>query len=402
MKHAKIGPSSLDRVVLCPGSVRESEGAPNITTEFAAEGTVLHEIAALCLEFGFEPEDWVGRTMECDGFEFEITHDLVACMYKGLDWLREQPGEFYVEKQVDLTHWMPEQFGTCDVGIWQPELDRVLIFDWKFGAGIPVQPHGNRQARAYALGFVASYLWPRGIRPSKVRIVIEQPRCAGGGTIGDPWDISFDELLEFGGVMRHAYEQAMDPHAPLIPGGKQCQFCPAKEREPEPGYMTGCKAYDDNMLDLLGSSFESLDDDEPIAPPVDLTPLRRSKIVRQAKTIEKWLALLHERSIEAAEMGQPDPGMKMVAGRRGHRKWSNEKRAERILKIILHDETFTRKLKSPAQAETSMRKDRSSRAERAKALLLKLITQDEGKPVLVDASDDRQPLPALPDAFDDL
>lgn len=402
MNHAKIGPSSLARVIRCPGSVRESEGAPNITTEFAAEGTVLHEIAANCLEFGFEPEDWVGLTMSCDGFDFEITDDLVSCMYRGLDWLREQSGEFYVEKRVDLTYWMPEQFGTCDVGIWQPDLDRVLIYDWKFGAGVPVQPHGNEQARAYALGFVASYLWPRGIRPKNVRIVIEQPRCPGGGTLAEPWDISFDDLLEFGGVMRHTYVQANDPHAPLIPGPKQCQFCPAKERTPAPGDMTGCHAYDAHMLDLFDSKFEDLDGDDPITPPTNLTPLRRAKIVREAKTLEKWLALLHEQSIQAAEMGQPDPGMKLVAGRRGHRRWTREKRAELILKIILHEDRFTRKLKSPAQAETSFRKVRSPRADRAMALLHKLIKQDEGKPVLVDTSDDRDPLPTVVDAFDDL
>lgn len=401
MKHARIGPSSLARVIRCPGSVRESEGLPRQTSIYAAEGTVLHEIAAQCLEFGFEPDDYVGMTMSADGFEFEITDELVLCMYRGMDWLREQPGRFYVEKQVSLEKWMPDQFGTCDVGIWNPDEKVVTIFDWKFGAGVPVQPFENEQACAYALGFVATYLEPEGLRPDTVRIVIEQPRCSGGGNYAEPWIISYDRLLEFGGVMRWAFAQANDPAAPIVPGEKQCKFCPVLERAPLPGNVTGCGEYDRHMAAMFNQEFDDLD--EVIKPSSDLTPRKRAIVVRNAKTIEKWLAKLHQDSIDAALGGNPDPGMKMVAGRKGARKWGDEERAEDVLKEHLHADAFTYKLKSPAQAEKDVRPRRGKPGHpEAWEELESLIVQDEGKPVLVYQDDDRPALPSLADQFDDL
>jgi len=388
-------------VIRCPGSVRESEGLPRQTSIYAAEGTVLHEIAAQCLEFGFEPEDYAGLTMSADGFDFEITGELVSCMYSGLDWLREQAGTHYVEKRVSLDKWMPGQFGTCDDGIWDPERKLVTIFDWKFGAGVPVQPFENEQACAYALGFAATYLEPENIRPERVRIIIEQPRCAGGGSFAEPWEIPYDRLLEFGGLMRWAFTQANDPAAPIIPGEKQCKFCPVLERDPAPGNVTGCGVYDRHMTQMFEQEFDDLD--EEVNPPLDLTPRKRSIIVRNAKTIEKWLAKLHEDSIDAALNGSPDPGMKMVAGRKGHRKWGDEERAEVILKDCLHENAFTYKLKSPAQAEKDMRPRRAKPGQpEAWEALENLIVQDEGKPVLVFQDDERPAIPSLTDQFDDL
>jgi hypothetical protein len=403
MEHARIGPSSLARVIRCPGSVRESQGVPRTSSIFAAEGTVLHEIAAACLDFDMEPDDWVGATMSADGFDFEITSELVACMYRALDWLREQDGEFYVEKRVKLDKWMPDQFGTCDVGIWQPKTETVVIFDWKFGMGVPVQAFENEQGCAYALGFVDTYLTPLGIRPKHVRIIIEQPRCAGGGNYSEPWDISYDRLLEFGGMMRWAFKQANDPQAPLTPGPKQCTFCDARLRRPAPGDVTGCGAYDRHLAQMFGADFDDLDAGSEIAPPENVTALRRSLIVRNAKTVEKWLAQLHDDSITAAEHGQPDPGMKMVAGRKGHRKWKDAKKAEVLLKQALHDEAFTFKLKSPTGAEKDMlpRKGKEGHPK-TWVKLEKLIDQDQGRPVLVFQDDDRPALPSLSDQFDDL
>jgi hypothetical protein len=401
MDHARIGPSSLARVIRCPGSVRETQGLPRTSSQFAAEGTVLHDIAACCLELGFEPDDWVGTQMSADGFTFDITEELVSCIYNGLDWLRELPGEVYVEKRVDLSKWMPDQFGTCDVGIWQPETSTVIIYDWKFGVGVPVQPFENEQACAYALGFVETYLAPRGIRPENISVVIEQPRCAGGGSYAEPWNITYDRLLEFGGLMRWAYKQANDPHAPLIPGEKQCQFCDALTRRPDSGDVSGCGAYDRFMMSMLGSEFDELDD--PIDLPENETPLRRSLIVRNAKRVEKWLAKLHEDSVKAAEAGAPDPGMKMVAGRKGHRFWKDSKKADAILERTLREDRFTRKLKSPAQAEKDMRprKGKPGHPDEWEDLG-KLIDQDQGKPTLVFQDDDRPELPTLADQFDDL
>lgn len=402
-QHAKIGPSALARVMACPASVRASEGVPNETSEYAAEGTVLHEIAAWCIQFGFEPDDFVGRTFRCDDFEFEITTELIACIYEGLDWIRELPGELYVEKRVKLDTWMPGQFGTMDLGFYDPDQDLMGVFDWKFGAGVPVDVVGNKQARAYALGFYDTFLKPRGIHPARVQIFIEQPRCPGGCRYSEPWEITLAELLIFGEEMREAFYAAQEPDAPYGPGEDACRFCDARKREPEPGQLSGCAAYDDFLVSMFADDFEDLDDEG--GPDLDYnpTPSRRAFLVRHSKMLERWLAELHEDSIRAAQAGRPDPGTKLVAGRAGRREWIDEEKAKAILKKTLAEKAFTYKVKSPSQAETSMRPRRNFEGHPEEWEELKsLIRQDQGKPVLVSEDSRKEALVSYKDEFEDL
>jgi hypothetical protein len=390
----------------CPASVRASEGAPNESSEFAAEGTVLHEIAAWCIEFGFEPDDFVGRWMRCDDWNFLITEELVSCIYEGLDWIRELPGEQWVEKRVDLSRWMPGQFGTMDLGFYDPTENLMGVFDWKFGAGVPVDVVGNKQARAYGLGFYDTFLKPRGIHPHRVQIFIEQPRCPGGCRYSDPWEITLDELLEFGEEMRAAFEAAQDPDAPFGPGEETCRFCDARKREPAPGDLTGCRAYDRFVINTMSDSFDDLDDLDGIDT-IELdpnpTPARRATLVKNAKMIERYLAEQHEMSVRAAESGNPDPGLKMVAGRMGHRKWADADKAEAILKKTLAERGFTYKVKSPAQAEPLLRPRKGFEGHpEAWKRLKQLIQQDEGKPVLVAEENSKPVLPSMADDFEDL
>ena len=61
--HATLSPSSASRWMACPASVRLSEGIPNTSSIFAAEGTACHELAALCLQQEMDPttfiDEWV-------------------------------------------------------------------------------------------------------------------------------------------------------------------------------------------------------------------------------------------------------------------------------------------------------------------------------------------------------
>lgn len=410
--HARIGPSSLARVIRCPGSVRKTEGLPRRTSRFAAEGTALHEVAELCLLFDLEPHDFFGQRIHADGFDFVIglgdgQVDPTG-MQAGLDWLREQPGDLYVEQRVSLDPWMPGQFGTLDVGIIDWESQTATVFDWKFGSGVRVDPVENEQLQAYALGFVQAN-WPFSLHdaPNTVRIIIEQPRCVGGASFADAWVTTWADLQNFGEVMSETYVAASALNAPLNPGRKQCMFCDAKNMEPADGALGGCEAYDRFMVDMLGAQLPDLDDQivsgkAPEMPP-NLTGARRAHIVKHADLIRAWLAKLHEDSLEAAIAGAPDPGMKVVIGRRGNRRWTNASEVETILKKALLDDAFTRKLKSPAEAEKDMlpKKGRLGHPE-AWAELSDLITQDEGKPVLVEATDARPAIEPLVDLLDDL
>ena len=209
------------------------------------------------------------------------------------------------------------------------------------------------------------------------------------------WSVTAEELEAFAHEVKAAAARVDDPNAPFVPDAKACLFCEAKWH---------CDAYTAWMLDLAG--LDDLDDltDEPKLPdPSKITPARRWYIVQHAHLVTKFLAKLHADSMEAAEAGKPDPGSKLVPGQRGNRKWRNPDRAERIMKISLGDDAYTRKVIPLTQAEKALAPGRKKVGNaRAWGLLNKLITQDEGRPILVPASDPRNAIPSLTAGLDDL
>lgn len=409
--HARIGPSAFSRVIRCPGSVKLTENLPYRTNRAAAEGTVLHDIAAYCLEFGFEPSDFHGQVHTVDGFTFTIGEDEgeldPSCMQEGLDWLREQPGILFVETRVSLDPWLPGQFGTLDVMIWDPATGRLTIYDWKFGQGVPVKALENEQAQGYALGGVETLL-PAGADVKEVHIIIEQPRHDEGGRYDDPWITTIDQLMTFGDVLKATWDEVHAENPRISAGRKQCHFCDAKEQPGANGNLSGCSTHDAWVLTVFGvDQLEDLDEQiatgSPIKLPVDVTPERRAHIVKNADLVKKFLTKMHEDSLDAARFGTPDPGMTTDIGRRGARKWTDKEKAELLLRKALRDDAFNRKLKSPAEAEKSLKPKKGKPGDPDTwAALGELITQEPGKLILVEASEARPGIPPITDQLDDL
>jgi hypothetical protein len=258
--HARLGPSGADRWMVCHGAPNAEDGLPNDSSEFAAEGTAAHEVSDLCLSLGFEPYEFVGQTYQIDGFTIDFDDDMADALQPGIDWTREQPGTFYGECKVDLSEWLGEgQFGTSDRFIVAP--DMLTVADLKFGRGVPVSPVDNKQAMLYALGAWRRFASHITDPAFPVRIVIDQPRCTGGG---GEWMTTLGRLLEFGEEARAAARLTLDPNAPRVASAKGCMWC---RRRTAPG---GCYAFDEHNLDLLGQKFEDLDDG-PIELPRALT-----------------------------------------------------------------------------------------------------------------------------------
>lgn len=112
--HARLSPSDWSRWSTCPGAIRLTEHIVKPSSVFAAEGTGMHIIRAECLELGMDPQDFLGHKLKVEGFEFEVNEDWCRWLQPGIDWVREQPGTLFVERRVDLSDWMPGQFGTAD------------------------------------------------------------------------------------------------------------------------------------------------------------------------------------------------------------------------------------------------------------------------------------------------
>lgn len=400
--HSPRSPSSAHRWRLCPASIRESEGLPDTVGEEAHQGTVFHHFAAICAEFGIDGWGMVGSRLLCeDGVSREFTKEMATKMLPGLDLMRSISNypdtESYVEVWVDTSPWIGEgEGGTSDWFIIDYGRKRLTVFDWKWGAGVPVNPTWNDQAIIYCLGvwntFAREKFENRGIGSNEitVEIIIEQPRAPGGGGV---WTVQLSTLLNEGRQIARDAAATRGPDAPYNPGAKQCQFCKASAHNT-------CKARAEALADMLGDDLDEEDaaarvearDTLNLADRRTLTPEQRSLILMNQKMISSWLTQLYEEAMHDATVGRPVPGMKRVAGRNGRRKWKDEEKAQYIVVDELGpEEAFTKKLLSPAQVE-----DEVGKAEYQKRFTA-LVTQEEGSPALVSEDD---PKPALVTATD--
>lgn len=344
----------------------------------------------------------IGSRLGCeDGQDREFTKEMATKMLPGLDYIQSLSADpssvEHTEERVDLTRWVgPGESGTADHFNISLTRKKLTTFDWKWGAGVPVQPDWNDQGMLYTLGvwdtFAKEIFEDEGIDASEIEvdIVIEQPRAPGGGGV---WTTQLTTLLREGRAIRKDADATLDPDAPYNPGADQCKFCPAAR-------LNTCQARSKWLSRMIGAE-DLLDEAEARVEAEDvielierrsLTPEQRSYILLNQKAITSWLTQLHEEAIDDAVKGRPVPGMKRVKGRAGRRKWRDEAKAKVIVSGRLGDDVAYRKqLLSPAQVEDEVGK------EVYRERYGRHVMQADPSPALVPESD---PKPALPSARD--
>lgn len=396
--HAHISPSGAERIARCPGSPNATADLPRRGNEAAARGTVEHEITADCLIYGFDPYDYVGETHECDGFKISISAEDAEMIAIGVDWALEQPGRLFVETRVDLSQWSPFEFGTLDVGIVND--DEIVLCDHKYGF-VPVDAESNKQVAIYAMGFyeqIARHL----TKATRFRLIINQPRRIG--TKWREWIVDLDDLREFMGDIQEAVAKATDPDAPRLAGRVQCQYCAANPAMGGPG----CDALEAYMLNLMGLDRDALDDVDLLGVPVimpdlsKLSPEQLVVLIEHRPMIKNWIDGLSRVANERARNGEAFPGKKLVKVK-GDREYTDEAAAEVVLVDALgRDESFTKKLKSPAQAEKVLKPTKRKPGNPdAWAALNALIVRPDKEPELADLSDEREEYVPNEDRFDE-
>ena len=135
MEHHAFSPSRLDQLRICPGSYFMQLGLPEEeSSEYAAEGTMLHERVAQG-----------GNT---DGLDLEQAGLVESCM----DFLARltMNDEVFHEQKLPLHTLDGEEltFGTLDVVI-KHQSERLTVIDWKFGYNPVSEPGNNAQLAAY-------------------------------------------------------------------------------------------------------------------------------------------------------------------------------------------------------------------------------------------------------------
>jgi hypothetical protein len=369
--HALLSASSSARWLACPPSAVAAEAYPNEQTEFTKEGTLAHEVAeqvarGQIASIDVEISDELGTTVE-----------MIECAQGYADYIMEQTkseaAAVLLEQRVDFSPWVPEGFGTADCIIIQG--DTMDVIDYKYGKGVAVSAEDNPQMKLYGLGALNDYGFACDV--SKVRLHIYQPRIN---------NISVDELTV--AELLDWAESTVKPTAAKAAKGKgsyspgdHCRFCPHAGR---------CRA-------LTKACTEHINTHGVKATVEVLAPWEVAEVLRMEPLVSLWLKRVKDQALTTLLNGGEVPGYKVVEGKLGNRKWTDELKVVEILKDAgyqLNDVTET-KLLSPSAMDKSIGK------KRVAELLTELIDRTPGAPTVVLESDKRPAYDRLAEAQKD-
>jgi hypothetical protein len=336
--HATLGASKAERWMSCPGSIRLEAGLPDVTSEYAREGTAAHALGERAIQHNVDPLIYLDTEIE----GVTVTEEMVDAVRIYVAHVRERAAELdaapLLEQKFDLTPLNPPgpMFGTSDCTISNG--DHLEVIDYKHGRGVAVGAVENAQLMYYALGAVVLLR----VRPRTIRVTIVQPRASHPAGIIRSFEFDFDRLVEFKRELFAAAARTTEPDAPLH-AGSHCKFCKA---------LAICPAQRDKAAAVAQTEFHAA-----AAPPSPdtLTLDELHVVLAYADTLEGWLDAVRHHVKGRLEAGEQVPGWKLVP-KRATRKWADESEAERVLGDLLGEEAYApRKLVSPAQAEKALK-----------------------------------------------
>ena len=367
--HALLSASSAHRWLACPPSAVAAEAYPSQDTEYTREGTLAHEVAEAVARSYF-----MGTTCAPkDGADAEM----IECAESYRDYIREQitsdSATVLLEQRVDFSQWVPDGFGTCDCIILQG--GTMTIVDYKYGQGVPVSAVGNPQMMLYALGAWSDYGFAYDIETVEMHIF--QPRID---------NISADKL-PLQDLLTWALEVVAPTAALAAKGegeykpGEHCRFCPHAGR---------CRA----LTKVCTTYVET--HDLRAAVPV-LSPQEVADVLAMEPLVNLWLKKIKAQALTTLMEGGEIPGYKVVEGKLGNRKWTDEwKVLDALIQQGYKSEDVTEtKLLSPAGMDKAIGK------KKVAELLDSFIDRSPGAPTIVPETDKRPTLDRVAEAQKD-
>lgn len=370
--HAKLSASGSHKWLSCPPSLELEKDFENKTSEFAAEGTLAHELGELSLRFQLGEitkrsyDSKVKKLIADNKLYSEDMPDYVeiytdVCMEKVAAAKATTPDAIaIVEQRLDFSEWVPEGFGTGDFVIIAD--GTMEICDLKYGKGVPVSAIGNSQMRLYALGAITEFSFLYDIQ--KVRMTIIQPRLDSISTD----EMTVEYLLEWANeFVKPRAELAIKGEGELCVG-EHCTFCRAKAI---------CKAQQEYNMEIAKYEFA----DSKILSSEEI-----ADILGRVDDLVSWATKVKEYALEQALSGVKYPGFKIVEGR-SNRKWTDESKIGEILleQGFLENIIYTKKLTGITNMESAIGKKEVQR------LLGDYIEKPQGKPTLA-PEDDKRPV----------
>lgn len=334
MSHSPLPPSSAARWIACPPSAHLEAKYPETTSSAADEGTLAHAFGEAILKQHVNPESLKGYSAKLkalkagniegyrDGYFKQYYSEALVNYAQGyastvLSALPDD-GILFVEKRVRMDSYVPQGYGTMDAGILIPSERRFIFYDLKYGKGVQVFAHRNKQLMDYAVGVLQEFGFMADIDVFELNI--HQPRLDHF----DPYVITRADLLDWA-------DNELKPAALLaskglgeLTAGDHCKFCKAKAK---------CKAFT-KMADELEQDFEFLS-------PHLLRDREILGMLPKIKLLEDWMESVKEYMYAQALGGKKWDGFKLVYGA-SRRVITDEVKAAELLKSrgYMHDEIY--------------------------------------------------------------
>lgn len=367
--HALLSASSAVKWLNCPPSARLEEEFPDTKSEYAAEGTLAHEICELKLRKALiEPitpakfkkamkklqekelyqEEMQGYTDRYIDHTQSIVHGFSA------------PPYIAAEKRINYSDYAQEGFGTVDCLIIGG--NEMHVIDFKYGKGVPVKAESNSQMLLYALGAYAEYSFLYPIKD--VILTIVQPRLEDGIS---EWKITSQALEIWGESIKNVALLAYAGEGEFKQGD-HCRFCKAKSL---------CRARADFNIEI--------DPEKGKLPPL-ITDEEVGGLLIRARDIAKWVSDLESYALSACLAGREVPGWKAVEGRSLRQFTDTDEAFDTLIKAHAVEEAllYERKPLSLAAIEKIIGKTKLYEAAGC------LIVSPPGKPALALETDRRE------------
>ena len=372
--HALLSASGAHRWLICTPSALLEQQFPDTTSEAAQEGTLAHELAELKLRHYFFTTEFGKRKFNAAVKKLKENelwqNEMDGYTEEYLDYIKKTalsasaPPYVVIEKQVDLSAYIPDGFGTTDCILLG---GRVLyVIDFKYGKSPDgrVSAENNPQLSLYALGAYEAYKILYQI--DRVKLTIVQPRLPDGIS---EWETSIEELLAFGEYVKERAALAIKGEGEYHPDGKTCRYCRARGR---------CRARAEKNVQLaFAPDFGK--------PPALLDNADLGNYLTQGTDIAKWLGDLQDAALSECLAGREVPGWKAVEGR-GSREWTDMDRAfDKLTRMGIAPEEmlWERKPLTLAQVEKLVGK------KDFQECVGEYVVKKPGKPALVTESDNR-------------
>lgn len=337
-KHATFSASGSSKWYNCAASIRlEAESPPEPESPFALEGTKAHELLDFYLKDVVTYSSC--KTAVKPGPSVEIEKHVWWALGE-LKKLTPEGAISWAEQKVDMSEFThPGEFGTLDYACLE-EFDRLTIVDFKYGAGVAVDPEDNTQLICYALGMLKMINYS----VQKVRLVILQPRARHDRGPVRIWEIDTNCLLQWRDKLKAAHDIALRPGAPAAPG-HWCRFCKAK---------TICPALYKEAAEMVPHIVDPRTRGF-IFPKVDvrsMSAVDRGAVLEALERLETWGDAFRAECQFLMDRGQKIPGWKLVP-KRGRNCFDDPFKMEQEARKYLGEDAFDPpSLKTPAQLET--------------------------------------------------